>query len=441
MKRRSELDTYRDEIVRSLIETYSTDGKGTKITGLESLLTHMKNKNILTYELMKREGFEKQFDRARYWFPSSDTPLTDITINSILPQLKTESHDSFEDCKTLFQDKLKGVWKEPVQNYDLFFILDVRPDSKFTTFSVKIENIDIDVQLINKTEEPLSLPSFASKKASLENQIGKKYDDEKIISLHLLIPARNHYYAIKEGIQYVHFILGWIGFINNYHSGKILTSGFPHSYDNCPSPTFLLVGNHQKECVDVLAWKYEIIQNSCPVSSDLIKSICSHYSNGTAQARKIMFEAMNAYYTGLHEDNRGYALLAFWAALERLCLMHEGLSHDKMLNRLFNLIRHPSNSNEYELTMLLALRNDAIHNWRYDSIGSYERDLMKNYTELLIDFYLIHLMSLNLNEIELFYTKFHCTAKELEEHEVSDKKVFDLIKKLREKPKSAKVIS
>jgi len=442
MKRRNELDKNRDEIVQALLDTYSVTETGIEFKDMRHLFSHLHNKTLLSYWLMKKDGFEQKFDEARYWFSFSNNPMTDDSLNSIIPDLKSNSDNFYENGKILLQNQLLEIKKQPLQNFDLFFVLDVRPISDFQPFSVTLDGMTVEFQIITPLKEPLSIPSFAGQMNFLKDRSDVTIDYKNTLCLHLAIAARNHHYARKEGIQKARFILGWIGFLNNVNSGVTYSFNFPHAFEKCPSFVFLLIGNEQKECHRELIWKCDGIQDGCPIPKNAFQNICTVYSKGTEEAKRIVFAAMNAYYTGLHEDNMEYALLAFWAALEQLCLKKdEGLSHIKMLNRLSNLIPHSSNINEFELTMLLALRNDMVHNWKYEVIGQYERYLMKIYADFFINYFVTHLMTLNQAEIELFYSKFNCPNKELEEHETSDKKVFDLIRKQREKPRSTKVSS
>jgi hypothetical protein len=81
--------------------------------------------------------------------------------------------------------------------------------------------------------------------------------------------------------------------------------------------------------------------------------------------------------------------------------------------------------------MLLELRNKAIHQWDYDAICEHERHLMKNYADILINFFLKHFISFSQDEIKHFYSNINCNTKQLEELEKTNYKVFKLIKEMR----------
>jgi hypothetical protein len=282
--------------------------------------------------------------------------------------------------------------------------------------------------ITNPLKEPLSSPYFAVKLNFINDRMETKYSDNNTVCLHFQISARNQFYAMKEGIQSAQFILCWIGLINNWNSGQTYMFHFPHSYEKCPSLALLLVGNQEKHCVGEIIWKVEGIQKDCPIQIEELRENLCRYSNGSSESREILKSTMNAYFTGLHEDNMGYSLLAFWATIERLCLQDDKLSHTKMLNRLFFLVPPLS---KIEINMLLELRNKAIHQWDYDAICEHERHLVKNYADLLLDFFIKHFMSFNKNEIKLFYSNINCHSKQLEALEKTNYKVFKLIKEMR----------
>lgn len=431
MKKRSDLEQYRDVLVQDLITVNTSDGEGFRVDDIKNFTKFLQNKTALTHELMHEEGFKEQFDQLRYAFPRSHNPMTDFTLNPVLSKLPKGTSATFGNLVGLMQEKVNEIGKLPLQPFNIYFITDSQPDSSFSSLTVTLDDIIIEVKRIEDFKDTLTDESFVIKQKELEEFIGIAYPANSVHCIHMEILARNHHYAIQKGIQYVRFILGLIGLVNNFQNMFMTFSSFSMCYNKSPSPVLLFVGNKDKNCIDILGWKYDKVQLNCPVNLVALDQICSVYVKGTLDSRDILFSAINSFYTGLHEDNENYAFLAFWASLERICLYDLSLSHDKVLNRVFSIFRHPRKINEFELTRLLRLRNEAIHSWKYDAIGEYERDLIKNYTELMIDFFMWNLMQLNKSEIELFFTKFHCTQKELDHHQQSDIKVFNLIKKLR----------
>jgi len=288
--------------------------------------------------------------------------------------------------------------------------------------------------MTNPLTEPFSSPYFSVKLHFINDRFGIEYPDYNTLCLHFQIPARNHFYAMKEGIRQARFILCWIGLINNFNSGTRYSLRFRNSYENCPSPVLLMVGNQDKDCVDELIWKFDAIHKNCPIQIDYMKENLSVFSKGTADVQKILSSALDAYYTGLHENNIGFALLAFWASIEWLCLKGEKRSHKEMLKRLFHIIPPLSKKElEIELDILLELRNKAIHQWDYHGISEDERHLVKGYADMLLNFYMKHFMTFNQNEIELFYSKYNCNSKELENLGITNFKVYNLIQERRNK--------
>jgi hypothetical protein len=421
-------DKYRDRIVQAILNLYSINDDGN--LSFESYYWGdiLRYQNILTYILLKDEKFEQKFDDARFWFPFPKNPMTDMTLDSIIHQLKRDNLASFEKCKFLLEKKLREVQQEPLQDFDLYFFLDIEPNANFTPFSVSLNGTSIDFFIINPSIEPLSSPNFSVKLSFINHPLGNKYPDNNVVGLHFQVSARNHFYAMKEGIQSAEFILSWIGLINNLNSGPTYTFHFPHSYEKCPSLALLLVGNQEKHCVGEIIWKFERMQIDCPIQIEKLRKHLSLYSNGSREAQEILRSALNAYFTGLHEDDMGFALLAFWATIERLCLQDGKLSHSKMLDRFFLLF---PNLLKVELNMLLELRNKAIHQWDYDAICEHERHIMKVYADLLIDFFMKHFMSFSHDEIKRFYSNINCNNKQLVELEKTNYKVFKLIKEMR----------
>lgn len=428
MKKNKELEKYLDEIVRSVLDLYSINEDDNLSFKPKDWGAILRYQNILSYVLLKTEKFEQKFDDARYWFPFPKNPMTDISIDTIIHQMKFENEASFEKCKLLFENKLSDAKREILQDFDLYFLLDIDPDANFIPFSVSLCDRSIDFFITNPTKEPFSSPFFAVKLNFINDRRKTKYSTNNSVCLHIQIPARNQFYAMKEGIQSAQFILCWIGLMNNWNSGQTYTFDFPHSYENCPSLALLLVGNQEKNCVGELIWKVEGKKKKCPIQIEALRKNLNRYSNGTIESQKIVQAALNAYFTGLHEDDMGYSLLAFWATIERLCLQDNKLSHTKMLNRLYFLV---SPISKIEINVLLELRNKAVHQWDYDVICEHERHLMKIYSDLLLDFFMKHLMSFNQNEIKLFYSNINCHYRQLKDLEKSNYKVFHLIKEIR----------
>jgi hypothetical protein len=428
MKALENSEKYRDEIVQAVLNLNSINDDGNLAFQFSDWSEILRYQNLLTYILLKDENFEQRFDDARYWFLFPKNPMTDEIIGPIIHQLKIENEGSFEKCKFLLEKRLQEAQKEPLQDFDLFFFLDIEPGKNFSPFSVSLSGISVDFYTTDPLNAPLSSPNFKGKLRFINDRMENKYPDNNSVGLHLRISARNPFYAMKEGIQLAEFILSWIGLINNFNSGPTYMFSFTHSYEKCPSLALLLVGNQEKECVGEIIWKFKGLQKDCLIPTKDLKKFLSLYSGGSTESQEILRSAMNAYSTGLHEDNMGSALLAFWATIERLCLQDNKLSHSKMLNRLYFLIPPIS---KIELNMLLELRNKAIHQWDYDMIREHERHLVKGYADLLINFFIKHFMSFTQDEIRCFYTYINCNSKQLEELKITNYNVFNLIKKMR----------
>jgi len=428
MKALENLEKYRDEIVQAVLNLHSINDDGNIAFEFCDWSKILRYQNLLTYILLKDENFEKRFDDARYWFPFPKNPMADEIIEPIIDQLIIEKEGSFEKCKILLEKRLQEAQKKPLQDFDLFCFLDIEPSENFSPFSVSLGKISIDFYIIDPLKEPLSLPNFKGKLNFINDRLEIKYPDNNLVGLHLRISARNPFYAMKEGIQLAEFILSLIGLINNFNSGPTYMFSFTHSYEKCPSLALLLVGNQEKECVGEIIWKFKGLQKNCPIQTEELIKFLSLYSGGSTDYQEILRSAMNAYSTGLHEDNMGSALLAFWATIERLCLQDDKLSHLKMLNRLYFLIPPIA---KIELNMLLELRNKAIHQWDYNMIREHERHLVKGYADLLINFFTKHFMLFTQDEIRCFYSNINCNSKQLEELKITNFNVFNLITKMR----------
>jgi hypothetical protein len=435
MKDSENAEENRDRIVQAVLDLYSVNDEGNLQFEFRYWGDITRYQNILTYSLMKIENFEQKFDDARYSFPFPKNPMFDFTIKPILHRLKKENAAAgFEECKKEFEKKLSDAYKEPMQDYDLYFLLDIEPTVKFFPFCISVNDRPFDFFMTNPSTEPFSSPYFSVKLSFINHRFGIEYPNYNTLCLHFQIPARNHFYAMKEGIRQARFILCWIGLLNNFNSGTRYSFRFQNSFENCPSPILLMVGNQDKDCVDALIWEFDAIHKNCPIQTEYIKENLSAFSKGTADVQKILSSALDAYYTGLHENNIGFALLAFWASIEWLCLKGEKMSHKKMLNRLFHIIP-PLSKNELkiELDMLLELRNKAIHQWDYNGISEDERHLVKGYADMLLNYYMTHFMTFNQDEIECFFSKCECNSKELEGLGKINFKVYNLIQERRKK--------
>jgi len=419
-----------DEIVRSVLNLYSINKEGNISFYSKDWGDILRYQNILSYIILKNEKFEQKFDEVRYWFPFPKNPMTDIPIDTILHQMKFNNEASFEKCKFRFEKKLSEAKQEPLQDFDLYFLLDIEPEEDFVPFRLSLYNRPVEFFISNPTKEPFSSPYFSVELNFINHRRKTKYSDNNSICLHFQISARNQFYAMKEGIQSAQFILCWIGLLNNWNTGPMYTLGgsFSHSYDNCPSLALLLVGNQEKHCVGDLIWKVEGKQRKCPIHIEALRENLNQYSKGTTESQKIVQSALNAYFTGLHEDDMGNSLLAFWATIERLCLQDDKLSHKKMLNRLFFLVPPIS---KIEIKMLLELRNKAVHQWDSKEICEHERHLIKVYADHLLDFFIKNFMSFNQKEIQLFYSNINCPSKQLEDLKKSNYKVYSIIKEIR----------
>jgi len=428
MKASENLEKYRDEIVQTVLDLYSIDSDGNFTYEFRDWSKILRYQNLLSYILLKDENFENRFDEARYWFSFPKNPMTDDMITKVIHQLKRENEAGFEKCKILLEKILQEAQQEPFQDFDLYFFLDIEPSENFSPFSVSLGKISIDFFVIDSLKEPLSSPYFKVKLSFINDRMENKYPDTNTVGLHFRISARNQFYAMKEGIKIAEFITSWIGLVNNFNTGPTYMFRHIHSYENCPSLALLLVGNQDKECVGEIIWKFEGLQKNCPIYPEQLRKFLSLYSEGSKDFQEILRSAVNAYSTGLHEDNMGSALLAFWAAIERLCLQDENLSHSNMLKRLDFLV---SPISKVEMNVLLDMRNKAIHQWDYDAIREHERHIVKSYADLLINFYLKHFTSFTQDEIRCFYSNRYCNSKQLEKLKKTNYNVFNLIMMMR----------
>jgi hypothetical protein len=144
--------------------------------------------------------------------------------------------------------------------------------------------------------------------------------------------------------------------------------------------------------------------------------------------QELLFRVTNLYYNGLKERKIDYAFLSFWTCLEKLTLMRRGLNHIGVIRRLKSMLINLTSIEEHRIDRVYSLRNNLVHDGDADSILEEDRNLIKVYCELMIEFYIFNLQKYNYAEIDSIFEFLQKNPTDL----AKSKDLIDYVVKLKQ---------
>ncbi len=413
----------KDELIRRILNSITiVEGDKVQIKG-GNILEFQRDLSLLLSELMSDNNFQERLNRIRYFFSDINDGISFGTdFISILKELKRNNESSFALFKDRFDNKLNDIKsKIEVQKFELFYPINISTNEKINPFKYR----DIEIKILDYSEimDRLETKDLSAKFRS------EKFTKSKYKYIHISIWGRNIIYAYEIATKHVSLILGLIANSQVYGSSNITIIGSRKPLTKLKlSYVFVFKGD-----TFLNYYYFEDKSGEIELSElrketiDEINKFINQMQNADRNVENIVFRAINCYYLGLTEKRINYSFLNFWTALEILCLKSKGIGEYEVIRRLKSILITLSPLDEHKIDRLHSLRNNLVHSADYDKINQYDRDLLKNGVELMLDLFVFHLSNYNFSEINSIFYFLQKNDADL----INDKKIIDFVIKLR----------
>lgn len=352
---------------------------------------------LLMSELMLDSKVQSKLHNLRYYFTSENEGFFGSELNSIFKEMKNESKNKYNEFMEKLDnllDKIKQTSKP--EKFELYYPINIKTDEKIEP--IKFRDVEIEIKSYEEVNGLLEDKSF-KEKFKFEKFTKSKYKYIKVI-----LWARNKNFAEQIATKYATLLLGFIAYSQNYRNSPVTIIGIPHELTQLKLNYIFVfhnavyVGHYYFEDKSDDKKIYDLSQ--ADISN--LNKFSKQFNKTDAKIQEVLFKTMNLYYSGLTEKRINYSFLNFWTALEIIALKKKGILHIEIIKRLKSIIVNLSPLEEHKIDRIYSLRNNLVHDGAYN-ISQYDRNLLKVYIELFIEFFMFQLSDKNIQEIQTIF--------------------------------------
>ncbi len=413
----------RDEILKKILDSMSITDQGTiQFQGLASS-EYNRHLSLLMSELMLDSKIQSRLHQLRYGFNSENDVFFGYELISIFKEMKEESKEKYNEFMNkldILLDKIKQDSKP--EKFELYYPINIKTDGKIEI--IKFRDVEIEIKSYNEIKYLFESAEF-KEKFKLEKLTKSKYRYIKVV-----LWARNKTFAEQIATKYATLILGFVAYSQNYGNFSVTIIGIPKELTQLKlNYIFVFKGYaYLGHCYfDDRSDNKKVYNLSQPDISNLNKFV-KQFNKIDNKIQEILFKVMNLYYSGLTEKRINYSFLNFWMGLEIIALKKKGIPHYEIIKRLKSILVNLKPIEEHKIERIYSLRNNLIHDGAYN-VSQYDRNLLKIYVEIFIEFFIFELSDYNIQEIQTifqFLQKDNDTLK-------NSKNLIDFVIRLREK--------
>lgn len=418
-----------DQILKKILDSMTITKEGVvQWHGFEST-EYNRHLSLLISDLMLDNAFQSKLNNLRYYFNSENDVFFGSELTSVFKEMKQESKFSFTDFKQKLDLLLNNIKKQskPVK-FELYYPLNIKTDQKIDL--IKFRDIRIEMNSYDDIKTLLEAEKLKEESFRFE-----KFTKSKYMYIKITLWSRNLNYAVEISTKYVNLILGFIAYAQNFRRAPITLMGVPKELTQLKlNYIFAFQGN-----VYLGHYFFDDKSDDRKVY-DLKDSDISHLNESLKQfnladkkLQEIIFKAISSYYLGLTESRINYSFLNFWTALEIVSLKKRSIRHIEIVKRLKSILLDLNVLEEHKIDKLYSIRNNLVHDGSYN-VSQYDRNLLKNYAESMIEFFMFQLIKFNSEEINTIFQFLQKDDKNLEQ----SKDLIDFVMKLRKTSKNAK---
>jgi len=148
-----------------------------------------------------------------------------------------------------------------------------------------------------------------------------------------------------------------------------------------------------------------------------------------SKQQELIFKLFTSYFKGSTEKYVNYSFLCFWRIIEIGILKEPSQKHKEIVDILKALVIELKSRTKYKLERFYQLRNNFVHEGVAD-INQYDRNGMKSFAQMVINFYCNTLYNKDVEDIKLFY--YYVKRKHsIKKHLTMAKKIDALIKQAK----------
>lgn len=382
--------------------------------------------SLLLLELMLDNKVQSKLQKLRYGFTSENEIFFGNELNSIFENMKNEKKEKYSDFMNKFNILLENIKQDSKpEKFELYYPINIKTDEKIN--AIKFRDVEIEIKNYEEIKNLLENETFKDK-FKFQKLTKSKY---KYIKINLY--SRNKNFAEQIATKYANLILGFISYSQNYGNSFVKIIGIPKELTELKTNYIFVFKNNNFQGYYFFEDKSDdkkVYDLSKTDISNLNKFV-EKYNKADTKIQEILFKTINLYYSGLIEKSINYSFLNFWTALEIISLKKKGIPHSKIIKKLKSILVNLKPLEEHKIDRIYSLRNNFIHDGAYN-ISQYDRNLMKTYIELFIEFFLFNLTDYNVQEIQTifeFMQKDNITLK-------NSKNLINFVIKLREKDKN-----
>jgi hypothetical protein len=359
----------------------------------------------LKSESLEDDNIQKKLKDMLYYFESENEPCF-LEIGDILISLKKQQSICYDAFIELLYKKLDVMKQElQVEKYILYYPININIlKSDITEFHIG----DFSIKLLNYSDAKNDIDNI-----NLDEQFfkAKNIDKNRYQYVKVSVCCRNKEYAKQEATRYVGLTLFFISFVKMFRREQIWLDVFPEPLIELNLDHIFVFENNEFS-------KYYNLEDTNDVNKfydlndvDIIylNTMISQFNEADKKIQDIIHDSMKQYHIGLKEKTASRSFLSFWTSLEILTLKDKKLSHFKVKERLKSAIKmsdiheYQKDIDEYQIERLYRLRNKLVHDGIHSDISQFDRNVMKNYVEILFQYFMFNFSKHSPSEINMIY--------------------------------------
>lgn len=387
-----------DLILRELINLNKDKSGGIGVTGLNEIEKYGRFLSILKYESLEKDIIQRKLEYMRYYFELENEPYF-TESNDILISLKKQQIPSYELFIELLYKKLDDMQnKLQVKNYVLYYPININKiKSEITEFC--IDGFIINLLNYSEVKSDINNNELNNRFFKLKKINKSRYQYAKVS-----VWCRNVEYAHQKARKFVELMLFFISYSKTFSLVPVWLIGIPKPLIELKlNYTFVFENNNfSTYYYSENAWDTDIFYDLEDSDISNLNTLISAFNKADKRIQSIIFDSMKQYNIGLNEKDTSKSFLSFWTSLEILTLKNKNLSHFKVKERLKTIIKM-NEIHEYQIERLYSLRNKLVHTGDDSNISPFDRNLMKDYVEILFDFFISYFSKYSYSEIDLIY--------------------------------------
>ncbi|MBI2647413.1 hypothetical protein HYW99_02960, partial [Candidatus Woesearchaeota archaeon] len=387
-----------DQILKKILDSMRITKEDTvQWHGTESS-EYNRHLSLLISDLMLNRAFQSKLNNLRYYLNPENDVFFGHELLSVFKEMKKESNFSFGDFMKKLDLLLNGIEQKskPVK-FELYYPLNIKTDKKIDL--IKFRAIQIEIKSYDDVKVLLEADKLKQGSFRFEKFTKSKYKYIKIT-----LWSRNLNYATEISTKYVNLILGFIAYSQNYKNAPVTIVGIPKELTQLKLNYIFAFENgvYSGYCFfDDKSDDRKIYDLREPDISNL-NVFVKQFNSADSAIQEIIFKAMSSYYSGLTESRINYSFLNFWTALEIIALKKKGIRHIEIIKRLKSILLDLKDLEEHKIDKLYSIRNNLVHDGAYN-VSQYDRNLLKIYVEIMIEFFMFRLIKYNVQEIQTIF--------------------------------------